>query len=189
MRGSGRVFVVAGPSGVGKGTLIRRALEIIDTPEDYCYSVSSTTRPQGEGEVEGRDYHFVSDEQFDRLVEEGAFLEWERVHGNRYGTLKSEVGRALDKGCNVILELDVKGALTVKSRLGESQLIFIMPPTLKVLESRMRKRSRDVDGDMKLRIENAVEEIRTGRSRFDVLIVNDDLEKAARQLADVMRGD
>ncbi|MCJ7652616.1 MAG: guanylate kinase [Actinobacteria bacterium] len=186
MEERGRVFVVAGPSGAGKDTLIRKALEMA---ENIHYSVSATTRPPREGEVEGRDYYFLSESEFDRLVAQGALLEWEEVFGNRYGTLKREVEKAAAYGQNVLLELDVEGALNVKSKIKDAVLIFIMPPSLKELESRLEKRKKDKESDIKLRTDIAPREIEVGRTKFDFIIVNDDVDRAAEEFASVLRGE
>ncbi|MCJ7746010.1 MAG: guanylate kinase [Actinobacteria bacterium] len=186
MEKKGRVFVVAGPSGAGKDTLIGKAMQKVG---NIHYSVSATTRPPREGEVEGRDYYFLSDDGFDRLVAQGALLEWEEVFGNRYGTLRSEVEKATAPGKNVLLELDVKGALNVKLKIGDALLVFIMPPSLKELESRLEKRRLDREEDIKLRTEIAPREIEIGRNSFDVIIVNDDADKATEKLASVLRGE
>lgn len=184
MAQEGRVFVVAGPSGAGKGTLIRRALE---NARNLYYSVSVTTRLPGAGEVEGKDYHFISDEQFDALVRQDAFLEWEEVHGRRYGTLESEVEKARVAGKDVLLELDVKGALNVRSKLEDALLVFVMPPSLEELEARLRKRDREGEEDISARMREAEREIETGRADFDVVIANDDVDEAAAQLLRVIR--
>lgn len=186
MERKGRVFVVAGPSGAGKDTLIRKALQKV---EDIHYSVSATTRPPREGEVEGRDYYFLSDDEFDRLAAQGALLESEEVFGKRYGTLRSEVETATASGKNILLELDVKGALNVKSKMNDAVLIFIMPPSLEELESRLEKRRLDKEGDIKLRTDIAPREMEIGRNSFDVIIVNDDADKATEKLASVLRGE
>lgn len=175
----GTVFVVAGPSGAGKGTLLREALE----GTDAHLSVSVTTRPPRPGEVDGRDYRFVSAEEFDRLVSQGSFLEWKEVYGQRYGTLRSEVLEHVSAGRDVVLEIDVKGALEVRARLPEARLIFIMPPTLEELEARLRGREADLEPDIQKRSETAPWEIDVGKREFDTVIVNDDLRQAAAELA------
>jgi guanylate kinase len=182
----GRVFVVAGPSGAGKGTLIRKALQKVD---NVHYSVSATTRPPREGEVEGRDYYFLTDDDFNRMAERSDFLESEEVFGNRYGTLRKEVEDATKSGRNVLLELDVKGALNVKSKIVDALLIFIMPPSLDELESRLEKRRLDGEDDIKKRTDIAPSEIEVGSNSFDIIIVNDNAEMAAEELASMMRGE
>lgn len=179
MKRTGRVFVVAGPSGAGKDTLIREVMKDFD----IHLSVSATTRQPRMGEVNGRDYRFISDEDFDRLMAENAFLEWKEVYGRRYGTLKSEVEEAVASGTDVILEIDVKGALEVRSRLEDATLVFIMPPSLAELEARLRGREADQEGEIKTRTDIAPSEIEIGKKEFDVIIVNDDIVRAAGELA------
>ena len=178
--------MVAGPSGAGKGTLIRRVLS--ETPGVH-YAVSATTRSPRQGEVHGKDYYFLSDEEFERLVEQGEFLESEEVYGNRYGTLKSEVRDAVSSGRDVLIEVDVKGALTVRSQLAGALLVFIMTPSMEELESRLRKRGTDSDSEIRARIEVAPWEVKTGECDFDVVIVNSDVGEAADRLARVLRGE
>ncbi|MBU4240493.1 MAG: guanylate kinase [Actinobacteria bacterium] len=186
MKKTGRVFVVAGPSGAGKDTLIRKVLR--DAPGVH-YAVSATTRAPRKGEVHGKDYYFLGEEEFDRLLERGKFLELEEVYGNRYGTLKSEVEDAVSSGRDVLIEVDVKGALTVRSKLDGTLLIFIMPPSIEELESRLRKRGTDPESEIKTRTGIAPWEIETGESVFDVVIVNRDVDEAADELAGVLRGE
>jgi len=180
------VFVVAGPSGAGKGTLIRRVLS--ETP-GLQYAVSATTRVPRQGEVNGKDYYFLGVEEFERLIEQGEFLELEEVYGNRYGTLKSEVEDVVSTGRDVLIEVDVKGALTVRSQLAAALLVFIMPPSMEELESRLRKRDTDSDSEIKARIKVAPWEVKTGENDFDVVIVNSDIDEAADKLARVLRGE
>ena len=182
MKRTGRVFVVAGPSGAGKDTLIREAMKDLD----IHLSVSATTRQPRQGEENGRDYRFIYDEDFDRLVAEDAFLEWKEVYGRRYGTLKSEVEEAVASGTDVILEIDVKGAQEVRSRLEDATLVFIMPPSLAELEARLRGREADREGEIKTRMDIAPSEIEIGNKEFDVIIVNDDIARAAGELATIL---
>lgn len=179
MEKKGRVFVVAGPSGAGKGTLLDLALEGSGTHR----TVSATTRAPRAGETDGREYRFVSDEEFDRLVAEGAFLEHKDVYGHRYGTLASEVEEQVRAGRDVVLEIDVKGALEVKARLPEARLVFIMPPSPEELEARLRGRGADRESDIRVRSEVAPWEMEAGRRDFDRVIVNDDVRRAAAELA------
>lgn len=185
MGDKGRVFVVAGPSGAGKDTLIRRALRDLG---DIHYSVSVTTRPPREGEMDGRDYHFVSAAEFGDLVREGALLEWEEVHGKKYGTLQSEIEKATAALKNVLLELDVKGALNVKSKMRDAVLVFIMPPSEEELLSRLKGRGSDREEEIGRRIDVARWEMEVGREKFDVVIINDELDDAVRRLEKILRG-
>jgi guanylate kinase len=182
MSGTGRVFVVAGPSGAGKDTVIKEVLKDLDAH----LSVSATTRKPRAGEEDGRDYRFISDEEFDRLAEAGEFLEHKEVFGKRYGTLKSEVARVVGSGRDVILEIDVQGALDVKASMPDATLIFIMPPSLEELEARLRGRQADEETEIRTRTDIAPEEIEVGKREFDEIIVNDDVRRAAGELARIM---
>lgn len=174
--------MVAGPSGAGKDTLIKEVLKDLDAH----LSVSATTRKPRSGEVDGRDYRFLSDEEFDRLVATGQFLEHKEVFGRRYGTLRSEVEEVTGSGRDVILEIDVQGALDVKSTIPDATLVFIMPPSLEELEARLRGREADDEREIITRTGIAPEEIEVGKREFDEIIVNDDVSKAAGELARIM---
>ncbi len=170
---------------MGKTTLIRKTLENLDS---IYYSISATTRPPGKGEVEGRDYYFISEEEFDRLVESDAFLEWENVYGNRYGTLKSEMEKAVMLGKDALLELDVKGALMVKSKIKDAVLIFIKPPSIEDLEKRRSERMRGEE-NIEARSSLAPVEIKQGERFFDFIIINDEVERAAGELEAILKGE
>ncbi|MHB8896359.1 MAG: guanylate kinase [Candidatus Geothermincolia bacterium] len=184
MSGRGRLFVVAGPSGAGKTTVIRRALESVD----MHLSVSATTRAPRPGEVDGVDYTFITEEEFKRLEEADAFLEWEEVYGNRYGTPRGPVEAAIERGENVLLEIDVKGALAVKCKMPGAFLVFIMPPSEAVLRDRLEGRA-DGKTEIDKRLEIAPWELEVGARDFDEIIVNDDLEDAVHRLVRVLRGE
>ncbi|MBU1672440.1 MAG: guanylate kinase [Actinobacteria bacterium] len=186
MDSRGTVFVVAGPSGAGKDTLIKRALQVVPRAR---LSISATTRAPREGEEHGRDYHFLTEDEFDRLVGEGAFLEWARVFSGRYGTLSSDVEKMRDEGIDVILEIDVQGALQVKDKLPDARFVFIMPSSLEVLEERLRRRGLDSEPEIGKRLGIAPKEIEIGKREFDVIIVNDELEKATEELVSVLKGE
>lgn len=174
----GRLFILAGPSGVGKGTLRQRALADIG---NLVYSISCTTRPPRKNERDGVDYRFISNEEFENRVRRGLFLEHACVHGNFYGTLRGDVERNLDEGHDVLLEIDVQGAQQVRSLLPESVSIFISPPSLETLETRLRQRSTESDADIALRLRNAEQEMAQA-STYDRIIVNDTVEWAVEEL-------
>lgn len=184
---AGRILVVSGPSGVGKDTLIRRALEF--APNIYL-SVSATTRAPREGEKNGRDYHFMSKSEFEDLIKKDKFLEWQKVYGNYYGTPIAEIEEAERKGKDILLEIDVKGAMNVKSKREGALLIFILPPSLEELKSRLAGRNGGEsmsEKDFSTRLAAAEEEIEKSKN-FDVVIVNDELERAALELGAILKG-
>ncbi|HJB54990.1 MAG TPA: guanylate kinase [Candidatus Olsenella avistercoris] len=178
-----RTFVVSGPSGVGKGTLVAMLRERLDC---LGLTVSATTRKPRPGEVEGTSYYFMDDDEFDRLVEGGEFLEWAWVHGHRYGTLRREVERVTGRGLSVILEIDVQGGLNVRRADPEAVLVFIEPPSAEELERRLRGRGTEDEASIERRLSGAREEMGKA-SLYDVRIVNDDLERACAELQDVIR--
>ncbi len=177
-----RLFVVSGPSGVGKGTLVALLREKVP---DLGLTVSATTREPRPGEVEGASYYFLSDEDFSAKVKAGEFLEWAHVHGHCYGTLNSEVDRLLGLGRSVVLEIDVQGGLNVKKINPEAVLVFIEPPSQEELEARLRGRGTEDEASIEMRLSNAKKEMECAGS-YDVCLVNDDLERACAELAHVI---
>lgn len=175
--------MISGPSGAGKGTLVSR---IREQHPSLGLTVSATTREPREGEVEGESYYFLSDSEFARRVDANEFVEWAQVHGHRYGTLVSEVTSNLDAGRSLILEIDVQGAFQVKERFPEAILIFIMPPSLEVLAERLSARGTETPESLSLRLANAKEEIELA-SRYDDIVVNDDLDDATAELLQVIQ--
>ena len=171
--------MVSGPSGVGKGTLVARLRE---RRPGLGLTVSATTRPPRAGETDGVSYHFLDDAEFARRVENGEFLEWARVHGHRYGTLRSEAERLMARGVSVVLEIDVQGGLNVRTVYPEVVLVFIEPPSMGELERRLRGRGTEDESSIELRLANASHEMDLA-SLYDVRIVNDDLERATEELA------
>src|SRR5689334_1653953 len=178
-----KVFVITGPSGVGKGTLIRSLLKAVP---DLELSVSATTRGPREGESDGRDYHFLTPEQFEQRKDEDDFLEFATYSGNRYGTLRSEVERRLEAGHSVVLEIEVQGAQQVRAAELESVQIFIAPPDPAVLRERLSGRGTDSQEAIDERLKVAEQEL-GAQDDFDFRIVNDDLDKAADQLESIVR--
>jgi guanylate kinase len=180
-----KVFVITGPSGVGKGTLISQLLERVPGLE---LSVSATTREPREGEAEGRDYHFLSPPEFDRRIEAGDFLEFATYSGNRYGTLRSEVAKRLQQGHSVLLEIEVQGASQVRAAMRESIQVFIAPPDPAVLRERLESRGADSPEAIDARLKVAEVEL-AAQGDFDHRIVNDDLERAADELERIVRAE
>lgn len=181
----GRLVVVSSPSGGGKGTLIRRVLQ--DVP-GLSYSVSWTTRPRRAREIDGVDYHFVTPEEFREMRERGGFLEWAVVHDNFYGTAASVVEQELSEGHDIILEIDVQGAESVRRVMSNVVGVFILPPSFEVLKERLLARGTDDPDTVALRLRNARDEVMRYRE-FDYVIVNDDADRAARQLACVIHAE
>jgi guanylate kinase len=175
----GTLMIVSSPSGAGKTTLTRRLLEeLAGPPRTLDFSVSYTTRPQRPGEVEGRDYHFISPAEFERMIQRGEFAEHAFVHGNRYGTAQAPVEAALTAGKDVIFDVDWQGGAALAARWPDDSLkVFILPPDLDVLARRLRTRATDAPEVIERRLRKAIEEL--GHfNEYQHLIVNDDLERA-----------
>ncbi len=181
----GIIFVISGPSGVGKGTVLRAALEQVEGIE---VSVSATTRPPRANEEHGVAYYFMSDDDFSAAVEQGKFLEWAHYHRWRYGTLRSEVQRITGQGCDVALEIDVQGARQVRATCPESVLICLLPPSFDDLRVRLEKRGTETVEEIAERLEVAKEEIRSAKE-FDYIVVNDEIQSAAQELCAIFRSE
>jgi guanylate kinase len=178
----GILFVISSPSGGGKGTLIRRVLTRMPR---LGYSVSWTTRAPRQGEVDGREYHFVTPEDFMAARERGEFLEWASVHGNFYGTSVKVVERELVAGRDIVLEIDVQGATTLR-RIGiEAVSVFIIPPSFEILRRRLTGRQSENSDALALRLQNSRGEVEHYRE-FDYVVLNDDVDRAATQLASIV---
>jgi guanylate kinase len=175
----GLVVVISGPSGVGKGS-VHAGLHGVLT--DLEVSVSATTRAPRPGEVDGVAYHFVDDAAFDRLVAADELLEWAEYAGNRYGTPRAPLDDAVQRGRTVLLEIEVQGALQVRTRLPEALQIFLVPPSFEELERRLRDRGTEDDATMQARLEMARQEM-GAQDRFDHVVVNDDLDRCTAEVA------
>lgn len=180
---TGQLIVLTGPSGVGKGTLVKALLQ---RNPNLCLSVSATTRSPRPGEVHGQHYWFLERAEFETKVEQGDFLEWAEYAGNCYGTLSSTVDEQVAQGRTVLLEIELVGARAVKAVLPQAKRIFILPPSLAELERRLRDRATDNEAAIAKRLDHAQAEI-AAAPEFDVQIVNDDLETALAEIEAVIK--
>ncbi len=182
--GNASAVVVSGPSGSGKTTLVKHLM--LRYPNSH-FSISATTRGIRGEEVDGVDYRFLSRQKFESLRDEGEMLEWAEVHGEFYGTPRSEVLPALDKGLHVFLDIDVQGGLQVKEALGDrAWLLYVLPPDRETLENRLRGRGTEDESKVALRLKNAIGEL-AELPRYDAVVVNDELEPAVNAADDLMR--
>lgn len=172
------VVVVSGPSGAGKSSFVK---VLLDGGPEMQYSVSATTRARRSHEAEGRDYFFLSRKEFKGRVDAGEFVEWAEVHGEWYGTLRSQTDEALRRGRNVLLDVDVQGGKSVRRTYPDGVFIFVLPPSLEALEARLRRRGTDSEERIRLRLENAHREIPMARE-YDYAVVNDDLASASQRV-------
>lgn len=178
----GNLIIISSPSGGGKGTLIK---EVLKRVPDLAYSVSMTTRSRRPGEEDGRDYNFVTKEQFDSFRREGGFLEYAEVHGHCYGTSASLTRELTDAGNDVILEIDVQGADSVVEKVPDAVSIFILPPSFEALAERLRRRATEDAAQLELRLRNSFDEV-SRYSNFEYVVINDNLEDAAAKLESVI---
>ena len=176
--------MVSGPSGAGKGTLIAAALK---RRPDIVLTVSATTRPARAGERDGVDYNFITISDFLALRDRGAFLESAKVYGNYYGTLRAQVDEALALGRDVIVEVDIQGAESIKRSMPEAVLVFVEPPSFEDLASRLRGRGTEQAEDLGRRIEAAYEEVKV-KGTYDHIVVNDDLDRAVEDFLRILEG-
>jgi guanylate kinase len=178
----GVLYVVSGPSGVGKTSIIELTLKKV---KNIVFSVSCTTRPKRPGEIDGKDYFFVSEPSFMKMVENGEFLEWAVVHNYYYGTLKKFVEEQLENGKNVLLDIDVQGAMTVMKKAGDAVYIFIAPPSFEELKQRLVKRGTEDKANLERRLEDAKREL-SFIPQFEYLIVNENLQESVDQLCSII---
>ncbi|GBF81758.1 guanylate kinase [Aphanothece sacrum] len=175
---SGKLIVLTGPSGVGKGTLVRALL----ARHDHLYlSISTTTRSPRFGEIDGQDYYFVTRAEFEKMIQQEQLLEWAEYAGNYYGTPRAKVEEKINQGSTVILEIEVVGANSIKQTFPDALRIFILPPSVEELERRLRGRGNDAEAAIIRRLERAKEELNASQD-FDKTVVNDNLEKALQEL-------
>jgi guanylate kinase len=182
---NGKLYVFSGPSGAGKSTLIRRLREKV---KDLGYSVSHTSRTPRTNETDGIDYHFVERDSFAKMIKEGSFAEWATVYGDFYGTSFSGLRDQMAKGIDVILDVDYQGARNIKAHFKESVLIYILPPSFKILEKRLKERATDDDDVIDARLKLAKDELQNC-GFYDYIIFNDDLEEAVRDAESIVNAD
>ena len=182
----GLLIILSGPSGVGKGTIRRYITD--NYKLKLSYSISMTTRPQRDKEVDGVDYYFVSNEEFDRNIKEDNFLEWEEFVGNRYGTPKDKVEELRNQGKHVLLEIEINGAAEVMKKVNDDRIIsfFLMPPNLEALESRIRRRKTESEEVIQERLNKGKIEM-TMTEQYDYVILNDDVARASQEIVDLIK--
>lgn len=178
----GRLFVFSAPSGAGKSTILGRLSKLFP---NSVYSISHTTRSPRKGEVDGKDYFFVSKERFLQMVEEGKFLEWEEILGNLYGTSRKFIEEALNRNQDVFMDIDVKGAQNIKNKFPKAILVFIKPPSLEELKRRLEKRGTEPEEVIRKRLSLAEEELKEA-DRFDYVVINEDLDQAINEIAGII---
>lgn len=183
MLNSSKLIIFAAPSGAGKSSLIKKIIEISE--EKLELSVSATTRVPRKGEIHGKDYFFISDNEFNELKDKDAFIECANVHGNQYGTLKSFVHERLEEGISVILDIDVQGFAQIRETIEDMVSIFIIPPSLDELKNRLTLRGLDTNDAIEKRLLNALEELKHAES-FDYIVLNDNFDNAIDQLSSII---
>ena len=181
----GLLAVVSAPSGAGKTSVL---FEVLKRYTGIKFSVSATTRPPRAGEKDGVDYHFISEEEFESCLRRGELIEWNIVHGNKYGTLKKSVEDALEKGKSIILDTDTVGAFNIRKHYPDAVLIFILPPSPEVLTERLMKRKTETSEHVKMRLEAFPKEIER-MSEYDYIVINDDLETAVSQFGAILEAE
>lgn len=179
----GQLFVISGPSGVGKGTIVNKLVKILP---DLEHSISATTRKPRKGEIDRKDYYFISEKEFDNKIKRGEFLEWAEVYSQKYGTQKKEVDKSLKNQKNVILDIDVRGALQIKKKIRSATLIFVAPPSLEALSQRLKLRGTDDTKAISDRLKDAEEEL-SFVNKYDYVVTNDKLDKAVREVKNIIK--
>lgn len=182
MNNKGLLIVLSGFSGAGKGTVVKRMMELHN---EYALSISATTRSPREGEVDGREYFFKSVDEFKQMIEKNELIEYAQYVSNYYGTPKAYVEKQLEDGKNVILEIEIQGALKIKEMFPDTVLMFIIPPTAKELENRLRGRGTEDDATIKARLKRAVEESQ-GVENYDYIITNDEVDACVERIHDIV---
>lgn len=178
----GKLFIVSGPSGSGKSTITKMVRDKLNIP----LAISVTTRSMRDGEVDGKDYYFISKEEFENKIKNDELFEYANVHGNYYGTLNSEIEKRLESGQDVILEIDVQGGIIAKNKRQDSILVFFKAPNLEILEQRLRGRNTDSEDVIQKRLVNAIEELKY-EEKYDRVIINYEIDKSIEELIDIIQ--
>lgn len=181
----GIFYVISGPSGAGKTTILKRILKSV---ENLTFSVSYTTRPKRPNEVEGVDYFFIDEDKFKTLIKKGEFIEWALVHGYYYGTSKKFIEEKLSRGFDIILDIDVQGALNIMQKYSNAVFVFLAPPSFESLKERLRKRKTESEKDFLKRVEDAKWEL-SKIPLFDYLVINDSVEEAVKNIESIIRAE
>ena len=176
-------LVISAPSGTGKTTIIAKLLSNSDL---YSFSISTTTRRMRNGEIDGENYHFIDVETFTKMVKNSEFLEWANVHGNLYGTEKREVDRIIGEGRIPIFDVDIQGATLFRELLPDSIFIFLLPPSMEELERRLRLRHTDTEEQIKIRLKNAVEEMKA-KELFDFILINENIDEIIEKIGEIVK--
>ena len=178
----GKLFAISGPSGVGKNSVLSRVMQLRDRVQ---YSVSATSRPMRPGEIDGKSYYFVTREQFEQMIAAGELLEHAEYVGNYYGTLEAPVNEKLDEGFDVILEIEVQGAMQIKKKRPDAVMVFIAPPSFEELASRLRGRGTEDEAKVQKRLETAKGELEQ-KDKFDYVVVNDTVDRAVDEIKGIL---
>lgn len=185
MISTGNLFVVSAPSGAGKTTLCQKVREMLP---DVRFSVSYTTRMPREGEINDVHYSFVDEEEFRNMIREGEFVEWAQVHGNFYGTSRRRIEEIINSGFDVLLDIDVQGARKIKDKFPKSVLIFVLPPSMEALKERLYRRMTESEEVVRMRLRNAVDEIKEFIN-YDYVIINNILDEAVKDLSSIIKAE
>lgn len=179
----GNLIVISSPSGGGKSTVIK---EILKNNSDYSYSISATTRAARIGEKDGEDYFFLSEKKFKELIKENGFIEWATVHGFYYGTLRNQIEKKIVNLKKVLLDIDVQGGISIKKTIPESILIFLLPPSMKILETRLRNRGTETEELLNIRLAGSEEELKKA-DKYDYQIINNKLEDTINEILSIIK--
>ena len=182
MKRRGMLLVVSAPSGAGKTTIVKKVLQQYPS---FGFSVSATTRQKRQGEVDGKDYFFISRGEFERRIADGELVEFEEIYSNYYGTLKSEVEKALSNGNDIVFDVDVNGGLSIKAKFPEAVLIFVKPPSVEILRKRLEGRGSETAEQIDGRMARVQMELEKGE-QFDYIIINDELKRAVNEVFDII---